>query len=228
MLVPFVEKIIKVLYITYLGRYGVQSYINPKTILGHLADVQRSMSIFSSTTVASMASTTSTSTIVLITGANQGLGFEMARQLASNHPGYHILIGSRDPDKGSAAVTKLKEQGLLSVESVTIDVSDDKSIQAAANGVASKFGRLDVLINNAGISPEGHLPKDTPVREVWRTAFDVNTCGAFLVTEAFVPLLKKSSTFPPYRVCVDLAGFLHGTTRSERYIRRSFGPRVPE
>jgi NAD(P)-dependent dehydrogenase (short-subunit alcohol dehydrogenase family) len=132
------------------------------------------------------------STIVLITGANQGLGFGMARKLATDYPGYHILLGSRDPSKGVAAASELKEQG-LSVELITIDVGDDKSIDAAAEDVTAKYGRLDVLINNAGISVEMKLKDTKSQREIWQMTLDTNTTGHFIVTEAFVPLLKKST-----------------------------------
>lgn len=135
--------------------------------------------------------TTSSSDIVLITGANQGLGFELARRLASDYPGYHILMGARDISKGHEAVSKLKAEG-LSVDGITIDVTDEDSIKAAATDVASKFGRLDVLVNNAGIVAEGKMPPGTSLQETFRACFDVNTFGSFLVTEAFAALLKKS------------------------------------
>ncbi|KAJ5380359.1 carbonyl reductase [Penicillium cataractarum] len=131
------------------------------------------------------------SDVVLITGANQGLGFELSRRLASDYPGYHILMGSRDTGKGDAAVDILKPEG-LSVEAINIDVTDEESIKAAAAEVESKFGRLDVLVNNAGIVAEGKMPTGTSLQETFRACFDVNAFGPFLVTEAFTPLLKKS------------------------------------
>lgn len=87
---------------------------------------------------------------MLITGANQGIGFETAKKLAKEQPSYHILMGSRDAHRGQVAAAKLQAKN-LSVESITIDITSDESIAAAANEVSSKFGRLDVLINNAAI-----------------------------------------------------------------------------
>ncbi|KAJ7113178.1 carbonyl reductase [Mycena epipterygia] len=139
-----------------------------------------------------MASSIVTSKIVLITGANKGIGFEIAKQLASQHPGYHILIGSRDVERGAKAAETLQKAG-LSVESLTIDVSDDQSIVAAAQLVKSKFGRLDVLINNAGIALESFLG-GTSDRALFEQTFAVNLFGAASTTEAFIPLLEKSAT----------------------------------
>jgi NAD(P)-dependent dehydrogenase (short-subunit alcohol dehydrogenase family) len=140
------------------------------------------------------------SNIVLITGANQGLGFELSGRLASDHPGYHILMGARDTTKGDEAASKLKTEG-FSVEAINIDVTDKYSIKAAAEEVESKFGRLDVLVNNAGIVAEGKMPPGTSLQETFRACFDVNTIGPFLVTEAFTGLLK-SRKIPAWSSCL--------------------------
>lgn len=87
-------------------------------------------------------------TIALITGANRGLGHETARQLAGR--GWTILLGARDPDKGRVAAEKLAADG-ADVRPVTIDVTDDDSVAAAVEQVASWTDHLDVLVNNAGI-----------------------------------------------------------------------------
>ncbi|KAJ7141224.1 hypothetical protein C8R44DRAFT_242906 [Mycena epipterygia] len=134
---------------------------------------------------------TAASKIVLITGANKGIGFEIAKQLAARHEGYHILIGSRDADRGLKAAETLQKAG-SSVEAITIDVADDKSIEAAAQTVKSKFGRLDVLINNAGIYIESYTGEPSN-RALFEQTFSVNLFGAASTTEAFVPLLEKSS-----------------------------------
>jgi NAD(P)-dependent dehydrogenase (short-subunit alcohol dehydrogenase family) len=85
-------------------------------------------------------------TIVLITGANQGLGYFTALQLAQQ-PGYHIIIGSRDASKGADAVEKIKSDGAQSaVETIQLDVDSDASIDAAVKTVKEKFGKLDVLV----------------------------------------------------------------------------------
>lgn len=91
----------------------------------------------------------SNSTIVLITGANKGIGFETAKKLAKEHPDYQVLLGSRSLANGQEAALKLKAEGIL-VEPIAIDIVDDASIEAAAEFVKEKYSRLDVLINNAG------------------------------------------------------------------------------
>lgn len=91
--------------------------------------------------------------IVLITGANQGIGYEVAKSILSSHEDYHILLGCRSADRGARAAKELDPTG-TSVEPITIDVSDDNSIEEAAEYVARKYGRLDVLVNNAGINNE--------------------------------------------------------------------------
>ncbi|KAF7337126.1 hypothetical protein MVEN_02150400 [Mycena venus] len=132
--------------------------------------------------------------IALITGANKGIGFAIARQLAKEYPGYHILMGSRDPERGANAAATLQNEG-LSVEAITLDVTDDASIATAARAVQSKFGRLDVLINNAGVALD--LGKQdamfSSTRAIFEETFSVNLFGAAAVTEAFIPLLEHSS-----------------------------------
>jgi NAD(P)-dependent dehydrogenase (short-subunit alcohol dehydrogenase family) len=132
------------------------------------------------------------STIVLITGANKGIGFEIAKKLAKDQPSYHILLGSRDPERGAASAAKLQAEN-LSVEAIPIDVTSDTSISAAASIVSSKFGRLDVLINNAGIAVENkHEPGKDSLRDVMFESYNVNVFGAMQTFETFAPLLEKS------------------------------------
>ena len=98
------------------------------------------------------------STIVLITGANAGLGFQMVRALCDSDKGYTILLGGRSPEKAEHAANAVKQEfssTLSQVEAIQIDIEQDDSIQQAYNHVAKKFGRLDALINNAGMR---HLP----------------------------------------------------------------------
>lgn len=124
---------------------------------------------------------------VLITGANKSIGFETARQLLKS--GYYVYLGCRDMEKGAQAVRKLQEAGLNQVEALLIDVDNPASIQAARTKVA----KLDVLINNAGIS--GGMPlssTDTGI-DVYRQVFETNFFGVVQVTQAFIDLLKQSS-----------------------------------
>jgi len=140
------------------------------------------------------SSITANTKIALITGANQGIGFATARHLASLSKDYHILLGSRDPSKGTAAALNLQKED-LSVESITIDVTSDASIEAAASTISSKYGRLDILINNAGIAPEG-LDPSASLRDDYLSTFNVNVFGVAAVTETFIPLLEKSPYTP--------------------------------
>lgn len=127
--------------------------------------------------------------LVLITGANQGIGFATAHQLASSNK-FHVLIGARTSSKAEAAVQQLQSDAVdkSALTPITIDVTDDASIAAAAGIVSEQFGHLDILINNAGI---GQVP-DAPVREQYRQIFDVNVFGVAAIIEAFLPLLQAS------------------------------------
>ncbi|KAJ6013702.1 hypothetical protein N7540_008293 [Penicillium herquei] len=144
--------------------------------------------------------------IVLITGANQGIGYAVAEQLLK-HENYYILLGSRNEENGIKAAAELDPSG-KSVEPIIIDVTDDASIQQAADHIASKHGRIDVLINNAGINNElNNYWKQqenkeenkldlAALRQIYREAYEVNLFGAAIATEAFIPLLKKSNAKP--------------------------------
>jgi NAD(P)-dependent dehydrogenase (short-subunit alcohol dehydrogenase family) len=131
------------------------------------------------------------SKIALITGANKGIGFETARQLAASG-GVHVVLAARDRAKGVDAAQKLKAEG-LDVEALTLDVTDAASIAAAVTEIEKKFGRLDILINNAGIAVQSGSKKvSEETLDVWRKTFDTNLFALIAVTQAFLPLLKKA------------------------------------
>lgn len=134
-----------------------------------------------------MASITPETTIVLVTGANQGIGFTTAKSLASEHKDYHVILAGRRSDAVNEAVATLKKDG-LSVSALVLDLTSEESIKAAAETVDKDFGRLDVLVNNAAIS--GHGIENQ--RERWQAVFNTNVTGTALVTDAFIPLLVKS------------------------------------
>ncbi|EUC39372.1 hypothetical protein COCCADRAFT_31737 [Bipolaris zeicola 26-R-13] len=133
-----------------------------------------------------MASTDKT--IVLITGANTGIGFELTKQLLS-HASKHVLLGSRSASKGSKAVQDLQSQNLPgTVEFLQIDVSKQDSIVAAAKHVKETHGHLDVLVNNAGIFSSGD-PDTTDIQSLV-DAFTTNAAGPFAIVKVFEPLLS--------------------------------------
>ncbi|KAL0941690.1 short chain dehydrogenase [Colletotrichum truncatum] len=136
-----------------------------------------------------MAANLSNLTIALVTGANQGIGYEIAKRLSSENPDYHVYMTGRRKDAIEKAAAELQSAG-LNVEPLVLDVTSDESIASAVESVRTKFGRIDVVINNAGIC-NGN-PKDTP-RQRLKEIFDTNTFGAVVVTDAFMPLLNNST-----------------------------------
>jgi NAD(P)-dependent dehydrogenase (short-subunit alcohol dehydrogenase family) len=127
--------------------------------------------------------------IVLITGANKGIGFATARELA--RAGHTVLLGARDRERGTAAAAELAGQG-LDARFVHLDVTDPATIAAAAGQIEAEHGRLDILINNAGISRDRpHPPDELPVATL-REIYETNVFGVVAVTNTMLPLLRKS------------------------------------
>jgi NAD(P)-dependent dehydrogenase (short-subunit alcohol dehydrogenase family) len=125
----------------------------------------------------------------LITGANKGIGREVARQLATK--GFHVFVGARNPKAGSKAAEEIASQGGKATF-LQIDVADNDSVMNAAREFSNIEGQLDVLVNNAGIIVDG----DNAILEIgddlFRKTLETNTLGPLRVTRAFVPLLRKS------------------------------------
>ncbi|PVH75659.1 putative short chain dehydrogenase [Cadophora sp. DSE1049] len=144
-----------------------------------------------------MSSNTNTNTILLITGANTGLGLETVKALyQSSKTTYTILLAGRDISKANAAA-KSVESVLQSsrgsvIRTVQIDIEDDESIEKAFDWVKKEFGRLDVLVNNAG--GQFDQLKDLSPRTMWSKSWDVNVTGTHLLTSTFIPLLLSSPT----------------------------------
>ncbi|HKP93896.1 MAG TPA: SDR family oxidoreductase [Chthoniobacterales bacterium] len=124
----------------------------------------------------------------LITGANKGIGFEVARELA--RLGLRVFLGARNVKAGRAAADKLSDAG--KVDFIEIDVANAESIKRAADECARQSDRLDVLINNAGILLDEDKDALSLTPEIFETTMRTNTLGPWLVAQAFVPLLKKS------------------------------------
>ncbi|MFJ6047913.1 SDR family oxidoreductase [Streptomyces sp. NPDC092307] len=136
------------------------------------------------------------SMITLVTGANKGIGRQIAAQLGAL--GHIVVIGARDAELGRKAAAELRESGTDAV-SVVLDVTDPVSAAAAATEIDSRYGRLDALVNNAGISgPPRSDPGDqrpsTADLDVLRAIFETNYFGVIAVTNAMLPLLRRSTS----------------------------------
>ena len=137
-------------------------------------------------------------TITLITGANKGLGYETARRLIDL--GHTVYLGARDPERGKEAADT------LGARFVQLDVTDDASVTAAAASILDESGRLDVLVNNAGIA--GTRDESTGVTvDAVRDVYDVNVFGLVRVTHAMLPLLQKSDSPVVVNVSSGLGSF---------------------
>lgn len=139
-----------------------------------------------------------TKPVALVTGANKGIGHQIARDLAGQ--GYTVLIGSRDASNGEVAAKEIGNDA----HPLQLDVTDQGSIDAAVARIRTDFGRLDVLVNNAGVSHAGkagegfpknamatNLLTDAPMENI-RRVWEVNVFGVIAVTQAMLPLLGKA------------------------------------
>jgi NAD(P)-dependent dehydrogenase (short-subunit alcohol dehydrogenase family) len=133
--------------------------------------------------------------IALVSGANVGIGREIAAQLAAL--GHTVVIGARKAAAGEQAAAEIRAAG-GEADAVVLDVTDPASVEAAAAAVEQRHGRLDALVNNAGVSHQpgadfaGQLPSSADVDHV-RYVFEANVFGVVRVTSAFLPLLRRSS-----------------------------------
>jgi NAD(P)-dependent dehydrogenase (short-subunit alcohol dehydrogenase family) len=158
--------------------------------------------------------------IAVVTGGNRGMGFETCRQLGRR--GARVILTSRDPDNGAAAAARLQGDG-LDVRHHQLDVADDDGIARLAEFVRSEFGRLDILINNAGIVRGKDEPRERAMRTFeasaagLRAVLATNLIGPFLLCQMLIPLMQgrgrvvnvssgmgqlseMGSGFPAYRI----------------------------
>lgn len=127
--------------------------------------------------------------IVLVSGANRGIGFEIARQLGQF--GLTVLLGARDTVRGEEAAGKLRDEG-LSVHPVQLDVSSDESVRRLRELVEREYGRLDVLVNNAGVIGKRSMSSPEADLDSVRRLLETNLFGAWRLTQAFVPLMHRN------------------------------------
>ena len=148
-----------------------------------------------------MANKSKQPTVALITGANKGIGLETARQLGKL--GITILLGARDRQRGQRAAEALRGEG-IEARPIVLDVTDQSTIDAAALWIEREFGKLDILVNNAGIFIEKQPATHCQVENLRRT-FETNFFGAFAVTKAMLPLIRKAEAGRIVNLASDLA-----------------------
>ncbi len=127
--------------------------------------------------------------VVVVTGANRGIGLEVCRQLAQ--AGRVAVLGSRDPGRGEAAVARLAADG-LDVHACALDVADDESVRHAAAWVGEELGRCDALVNNAAIEYDTDQRASSADLARVHRALETNLLGAWRAALAFLPLLRRS------------------------------------
>ena len=143
--------------------------------------------------------------IALVTGANKGIGLEIARQLGQ--AGVQVIIGARDVERARVAVDALRAEG-LHADTLRLDLDDHATIAAAATVIENAHGKLDILVNNAGIFDFNDAPPSRASLDAVRRVMEVNFIGALAVSQAMLPLLRSA---PAGRI-VNLASSLGSLT----------------
>ena len=170
--------------------------------------------------------------VALVTGANQGIGLQIARNLAAH--GFTVLVGSRNLERGKTAAVEVGPDA----HALQLDVTDQASIAAAADRVRSEFGRLDVLVNNAAISntrmrpgmsvedySKSTRPSVVSLDEI-RAVFETNVLGVVAVTQAMLPLLREAPAASIVNVSSGAGSLTRNSDPAHPY-RSIFGPVYP-
>jgi len=159
--------------------------------------------------------------IALVTGANKGIGLEIARQLAQAD--VRVLMGARNLHRGRDAAAKLSEAG-LTVEAIEIDLNSEKTIIAAAEQIADTYGQLDILVNNAGIVDAADGPPSAASVAAARKLMETNFLGTLAVTQAMLPLLRQSQAGRIVNLSTTLGSLaINGDPTSPYYEARLIG-----
>jgi NAD(P)-dependent dehydrogenase (short-subunit alcohol dehydrogenase family) len=151
---------------------------------------------------------TSPDRIALITGANKGLGLEIARQIGKKN--HTILLGARDVALGKSAAAALTAEG-IAVRFIHIDLNEPATIQDAAATINADYDHLDVLVNNAGIADRADGPPSKTGIDAARRIFDTNFFGTLMVTQAMLPLLRKSRSARIVNLSSGLGSLAHNS-----------------
>jgi NAD(P)-dependent dehydrogenase (short-subunit alcohol dehydrogenase family) len=130
--------------------------------------------------------------VALVTGSNRGIGFEIVKQLAMKK--IEVILTSRNPANGEAAVRKLARQGIKNVVPMELDVTDQVSVDRVLDKVEKSFGRLDILVNNAAIliDKDNNVTASNADLETVKATLETNLIGAWRMCKAFIPLMKKN------------------------------------
>lgn len=128
--------------------------------------------------------------VALVTGGNKGIGHEICRNLVQ--AGHFVLLAARNEALGLQAIERLKQEGAETVRFIEMDTTKQETVTAAAKQIADTFGRLDVLVNNAGINVAGDGPPSVADLSTVQEVLDTNFVGTLRVTQAMLPLLKKA------------------------------------
>ncbi len=170
--------------------------------------------------------------VALVTGANQGIGLQIAKDLAAH--GFTVLVGSRNFERGEAAAKQIGPDA----RAIQLDVTDQASITAAENRICEELGRLDVLVNNAAISHTSKRP-DMPIAEFakltrpsnvslaeMRAVWDTNVFGVLAVTQAMLPLLREAPAARIVNVSSGVGSLTRNSDKASPW-RSIFGPVYP-
>ena len=133
---------------------------------------------------------TNSKNLALVTGANKGIGFEICRQLAK--VGFTVLLGSRELSRGAEAAKKLQDED-LDVRAVHVDMNDTNTFVRLHDLIAADYGRLDVLVNNAGFASDWAYKADNVPIQMVRDTFETNFFALVELTQRLLPLIRKSS-----------------------------------
>ncbi|HEV8003073.1 MAG TPA: SDR family NAD(P)-dependent oxidoreductase [Planctomycetaceae bacterium] len=165
--------------------------------------------------------------VAFITGANKGIGLETARGLGKL--GYAVVLGSRDAGRGRAAADKLKSEGIESVEPFQVDTTNHDDHKKVARHIEERYGRLDVLVNNAGVELDGadfggnFNSTSTIALDILRRTFGTNFFGTVALTQTLLPLIRRSPAGRIVNVSSILGSLtLHADPSSEIYNKKAF------